>query len=99
MIEAKKITPLKSIRKYCLACSSRPKDVRECQSADCPLYQYRMGNNPARSGIGPDKHLRNGCFAAKNIHSPSVSSIGSGGGSVSMGLEKDFRLRERYQLI
>ena len=65
MITDKKLTPLKSIRKYCLACSNRPKEVRECQSTDCPLYQYRMGSNPSRSGIGPDKHLENGRFASK----------------------------------
>ena len=51
----KHLTPLRAIRQHCLACASRPKDVRECPSTECILYQYRMGRNPARKGIGPKK--------------------------------------------
>lgn len=44
---------LKQIRKRCLDCSGYiVKDVRECVITDCILYQYRMGHNPARKGIG-----------------------------------------------
>ena len=50
------ITPLRAIRQFCLACASRPKDVRECPSAEsCVLHIYRQGHNPARKGIGPKK--------------------------------------------
>ena len=51
----KHLTPLRAIRQHCLVCGSRPKDVRECPSTDCILYQYRMGHNNARKGIGPKK--------------------------------------------
>jgi len=50
----KNLTPLKSIRVYCLECSgSRPKEIRYCPSSGCPLYLYRFGTNPHRKGVGP----------------------------------------------
>ena len=49
------LPPLKSIRKYCLSCATRPKDVRECSSNECALFRYRMGKNPSRAGIAPGK--------------------------------------------
>ena len=51
----KHLTPLRSIRRHCLSCAGRPKDVRECLSTECMLYQYRMGHNPARKGISSKK--------------------------------------------
>ena len=48
---SKKLTPLKSIRAKCLDCSvNQPKEVRECQIEDCPLWVYRFGKNPNRQG-------------------------------------------------
>jgi len=48
----KKLTPLKSIRANCLdCCNGQPKEVRECQIADCPLWLFRFGTNPNRKGI------------------------------------------------
>ena len=53
-----KTTPLKAIRKKCLDCSCDCKlEVRECPVIDCPIYPYRLGKNPARSGIGNSKAL------------------------------------------
>lgn len=50
--------PLKAIRAKCLECMCGvPKEVRLCPSTDCPLYQFRMGNNPNRTGIGGKKTL------------------------------------------
>ena len=46
------ISPLKAIRKHCLTCSKRPKDVRLCSTSDCYLFPFRMGHNPARKRIG-----------------------------------------------
>ena len=47
------LTPVKAIRAKCLDfCSDQPSEVRLCPSEDCPLWPYRMGHNPARSGIG-----------------------------------------------
>ena len=56
---SKSLTPLKAIRQHCLTCASRPKDVRECPSTECILYRYRMGHNPTRKGVGPDKLVLN----------------------------------------
>ena len=51
-----KLTPLKAIRKKCLDCSNDSKlEARECPIIDCPLYVYRLGKNPARSGLGNTK--------------------------------------------
>lgn len=47
------LTPLKAIRKKCLDCSGmQPKEVRFCQVDSCPIYNFRFGKNPKRSGIG-----------------------------------------------
>lgn len=59
-----KFTPIKMIRRKCLECSGRPKDVRLCQNINCPLYQYRFGTNPQRAGIG-GKSSKIGCFDSK----------------------------------
>jgi hypothetical protein len=49
----RRLTPLKSIRSKCLDCMcGQPKEVRKCTSTDCPLFEYRFGKNPSRSGIG-----------------------------------------------
>lgn len=61
-----KLTPVKSIRKYCFECKLKVignrkgvyKSVRLCPNIDCPLYPYRMGKNPNRRGIGG----RNSCL-------------------------------------
>ncbi len=48
----KRLTPLKSIRANCLdCCNGQPKEVRECQITDCPLWTYRFGTNPKRKGF------------------------------------------------
>jgi hypothetical protein len=50
------LTPLKTIRAFCLECAGRsPKEVRYCSSANCPLYFYRFGRNPSRKGVGPGR--------------------------------------------
>lgn len=52
----KNLTPLKSIRAHCLGCSNhQPKEVKQCQIEDCPLWDYRLGRNPRRQGIGRKK--------------------------------------------
>ena len=46
-------TPLRAIRTYCLECSAwSPKEAKTCPMELCPLYLYRFGKNPKRSGIG-----------------------------------------------
>jgi len=47
------LTPLKSIRAYCLwcCCGSSP-EVRICPSEKCALWPYRHGHNPKRARTG-----------------------------------------------
>ncbi len=53
-----KLTPLRAIKKHCLECSGyEKKEVRECKITDCVLFEYRLGNNPKRTGIGITKNL------------------------------------------
>ena len=53
MKNKKYLTPLKAIRKKCLECmNSSYKEIRECPSVDCPLWEFKMGHNPLRQGIG-----------------------------------------------
>ncbi len=56
----KHFTPIKSIRAYCIKCQGgSPKLVRLCLDLQCPLYLYRMGKNPHRKGIAPNKGILN----------------------------------------
>ena len=42
------VTPLKAIRLFCLECMGhKPSEVRRCTDGLCPLWPYRMGENPA----------------------------------------------------
>ena len=51
--EEKKLTPMKAIRNKCLdCCAGGYKAIRECKAENCPLWDYRMGKNPARKGTG-----------------------------------------------
>ena len=43
----KGLSPLKTIRAYCLGCGEGPyKAVKDCPFTDCPLYPFRLGTNP-----------------------------------------------------
>jgi hypothetical protein len=44
---SKKMTNKKMIRKFCLndCMNGLTSEVRECPSADCPFYPYRIGRN------------------------------------------------------
>lgn len=47
------MTPMKAIRaKYLDCCCGFSNEVRLCPIKKCPLYSYRFGKNPNRSGIG-----------------------------------------------
>ena len=40
----KQLSPLKTIRKYCLeCCRESAHEVKLCPATDCPLYVYRLG--------------------------------------------------------
>lgn len=56
-------TPLKAIRLYCLECANGRKATRECSISTCSLFEYRLGHNPRRAGIGGNVQL-NGEFRA-----------------------------------
>jgi hypothetical protein len=52
-MEEKRLTPLKAIRAKCLdCCCQQANEVRLCTVKGCPLYDYRMGKNPNRKGVG-----------------------------------------------
>jgi len=49
----KRLTPIQAIRKNCLECSNHSVyEVTNCEIKECPLYQFRLGKNPNRKGIG-----------------------------------------------
>ena len=55
-----KIPLLKVIRKKCLdCCCGQHSEVRKCNITDCPLWPYRMGDNPfhRRKIIGEQNKL------------------------------------------
>lgn len=50
------LTPIKAIRAKCLECSgNQPSEVRACLIFECALFNYRLGKNPNRKGIGGSK--------------------------------------------
>ena len=54
------LTPIKAIRAKCLECQGQsPKEVRLCLAVQCALHPYRMGKNPNRKGIAPNKEVLN----------------------------------------
>lgn len=45
----KVLTPIKSIRAYCVNCSGgSTKEVKFCPIKTCELYPYRMGKRPSK---------------------------------------------------
>lgn len=66
------MTPLKSIRAYCLeCCRGALSEVKLCPSLKCPLWPFRSDHNPARAGIGgkgflPNKPNSTSDFEAQN---------------------------------
>ena len=60
----KHITPLKAIRAHCLdCCCGNMAEVKRCEMNEaeepCKLWEFRMGHNPARKGIGGTKTIFN----------------------------------------
>ena len=52
----KLLSPLKSIKQFCLACIGYSKKNRkECPDTDCELYNFRLGKNPNRRRITEKK--------------------------------------------
>jgi hypothetical protein len=48
----KHLSPVKAIKIFCYECVGSAKERILCVSIDCPLYPYRLGDNPNRKGIG-----------------------------------------------
>lgn len=40
------VSPLKSIRKFCLECVGSSNEVKRCSAEKCCLFPYRFGKNP-----------------------------------------------------
>lgn len=46
----------KMIRRKCVdCCGGSEKEVRLCTAINCPLWAFRMGNNPLRGKVGKDE--------------------------------------------
>jgi len=66
---------VKTIRKFCLWCMGNSSTlVGDCKSEKCPLWEYRMGKNPKRTGKGGCQFSRKGRasrgFSAQEPRSP-----------------------------
>jgi len=60
------LTPVRAIRKYCLWCVlDQPTEARLCPVLDCPMYPYRLGKNPHRTGKGGNPAWKKGVSIAK----------------------------------
>lgn len=50
------LTPLQSIKKYCLDCSGDSIfEVKSCPAKTCPLYQYRSGKSGRTRNLSPEQ--------------------------------------------
>jgi hypothetical protein len=65
-MESKRLSPLKSIRKYCLSCAGSCKGVRTCDTTDCYLFPFKMGKSSNRAGIGVGIRDSSGRFCTQN---------------------------------
>ena len=79
--QGKPLPPLRAIRRHCLQCSNTPKQVRECTSTSCWLYRFRLGHNPARTGIGPGCVLKSLSKGLERDSTPVSSGIDAETGS------------------
>lgn len=62
-------SPTKAIRKYCIECSGGSiQEVRNCIIKNCELYQFRMGRNPNRKGIGKIDNISNSPTKSNENH-------------------------------
>jgi len=62
----KPLSPVKAIKKFCYDCTGGSiKERKLCEITDCPLYPFRLGKNPNRSGMGIVKSLKNQKLARK----------------------------------
>lgn len=62
----KHLSPVKAIKKFCYECvGESAKERYLCVSIDCPLYSYRLGDNPNRKGIGGRRSPKNQKLAKK----------------------------------
>jgi len=57
--QQKKLSPTQAHRKRCLDCAGGSyKMVRQCPETHCESWPFRMGKNPARSGVGGNPRLK-----------------------------------------
>lgn len=65
------VSPIKSIRKYCLwCCIDNKKEIKLCPSFECSLHQYRLGKRNSKSASTPVKAIRMTCLDC-SVYSPS----------------------------
>jgi len=65
------MTPVKSIRAYCLdCCGDSPKEVRCCPSSECPLHPFRMGKNP-----NAKRKMKKGTTEPTSSENPLANSL------------------------
>jgi len=76
-MENKRISPLKSIRKFCLTCVENSEEVRNCDCDGnhtvngmekwlCPLFEYRFGHKPIKYKLSVLRAIRKHCLYCVN---------------------------------
>ena len=79
------LTPLKRIKAHCITCvpSQNLEGVRQCKGYvdnpephTCPLWEYRLGKNPKRSGINAKtQHLNRFKFSKHTANEQKKAQI------------------------
>jgi hypothetical protein len=58
-----KVTPLRSIRRFCLwCCCNSSNEVTHCPATGCALWEYRAGHRPQQAILTPLRALRAKCL-------------------------------------
>ena len=59
-----KLTPVKSIRKYCVWCMNGSyEEITNCLDTDCAFFFWRFGKRPTnKTGLAPLKVIRKKCI-------------------------------------
>lgn len=52
------LTPIQAIRKKCLECSNgQYNEIRGCLIKTCPLYSFRVGENPVKKNESTEEQI------------------------------------------
>ncbi len=72
-MEAKRLSPLQAIKKYCYQCSGESyKEAKLCVIPTCPLFPFRLGKSGRATVLTPERRaeLVERCKTMRSVRVP-----------------------------